>query len=276
MIRRILTVAVVTACGYAGMIAAPPAHATTRPPLIWMAKTADIARLNTWFGARTPAAPVPAFAWQLCGGPYNNPCPSPLLPGDVPVEASEGAIWAMASRGYAGKVMLDMEAGQPGHPWTPAIELANRLTWICRAARLERADPAMHVIIAPFDDAAAMRAEDVQAARCGAYAVGIQTQFASNDPRGKFQPYLTATIAAIRHVNRRILIGFGLSTNGPAGPANVWNEVRDYRYAVADGIQLIWWNIPDWQARSKCPAADRGCAAVDYRLWTDLGIGATS
>ena len=254
-------------CWFAGS-----AHATARPPLIWMAKTADIARLSAWFSAQSPPAPVPAFAWQLCGGPYNDRCPVPLLPGDVPVEASEGVIWAMAARGYAGKVMLDMERGQPGHPWTPAAELAHRLTFICRAARLQRADPAMHVIIAPFDNAAAMRREDVQAARCGAYAVGIQTQFASNDPRGKFQPYLTATMAQIRHVSKTVLIGFGLSTNGPAGPAKVWNEVRDYRYAVADGIHLIWWNIPWWQARSKCPAGDRGCAYIDYRLWTDLEV----
>ena len=52
----------------------------------------------------------------------------------------------------------------------------------------------------------------------------------------------------------------------------MWNEVRDYRYAVADGVQMAWWNIPDWAAKSKCPASDRGCAAVDYRLWTDLGL----
>ena len=253
------------------IVVAGSAHATTRPPLIWMAKTADIARLNAWFGARTPPAAVPPFAWQLCGGPYNDKCPAHLLPGDVPVKASEGAIWAMAARGYAGNVMYDQEGGQPGHPWTPATELAHRLTFICRAARLERADPAMHVIIAPFDGAMAMRREDVTAARCGAYAVGIQTQFASNDPRGKFQPYLTATMTQIRRASKTVLIGFGLSTNGPAGPAKVWNEVRDYRYAVADGVQIVWWNIPDWQARSKCPATDRGCAYIDYRLWTDLG-----
>ena len=130
----------------------------------------------------------------------------------------------------------------------------------------------MKVIIAPFDSALAMSREDIEAARCGAYAVAIQTQFASGDPHGTFQPFLMSTMAQIRQVSKAIKIGFGLSTNGPSGPAKVWNEVRDYRYAVADGVQMAWWNIPDWAAKSKCPATDRGCAYIDYRLWTDLGL----
>ena len=249
------------------------ASAAAKPaPLTWMAKTADIARVAAYFGGLSPAVPVPAFGWHLCGGPYNDKCPVPLAAGDVPVMASEAAMRAMARHGFAGLVMYDQEGGQPGHPWTPPAELADRLGYICRAARLQVTDPQMKVIIAPFDSALAMSREDIEAARCGAYAVAIQTQFASGDPSGTFQPFLMSTMAQIRQVSKAIRIGFGLSTNGPAGPAKVWNEVRDYRYAVADGVQMVWFNAPDWAAKSKCPATDRGCAYIDYRLWTDLGL----
>ena len=239
--------------------------AASRPPLIWLGKVGDIARVAAFAGNHD--ALVPPFTWRACGGPGNLSCPAPLK-GQVPVYASERALWALAGSNYSGYVVFDIEVWHA----TPGAERAHPLKYICRAARLSRQDPRMKVIITPFNPSPVMMTrEAVQAAACNAYAVDIQAQFANGHP-GKFQAFVRRTIIAVRAKNARIKILVGLSSNN-AAPQSPRHLLADYRLAVAAGAQGIWWNAPDWGRKNACKGQQggRGCPATLMSVWQHIG-----
>jgi hypothetical protein len=244
--------------------------AASRPSLIWLGKTSDIARVAAF--ARNHDANMPSFTWRACGGPGNRRCPAPLK-GQVPVYASERALSALAGSNYSGYVVLDIEVWHA----TPPAERAHPLKYICRAARLSQHDPRMKVIITPFNPSPAMMTrEAVQAAACNAYAVDIQAQFANGHP-GRFQAFVMRTIIAVRAKSARIKILVGLSSNN-AVPQSPRHLLADYRYAVADGAQGIWWNAPDWGRKNACVARQggRGCPATLIWVWRRIGLSTYS
>ena len=236
-----------------------------RSSLIWLAKSGDIARVAAF--ARNHDALIPSFTWRACGGPGNRNCPA-ALNGQVPVYASERPLLALAASNYSGYVLFDIEVWHA----TPGAERANPLKYICRAARLSRHDPRMKLIITPYNPSPAMMTrEAVQAAACNAYAVDIQAQFANGHP-GKFQAFVRRTIIAVRAKNARIKILVGLSSNN-AAPQSARHLLADYRYAVADGAQGIWWNAPDWGQKNACTSRQggRGCPATLMSVWQQIG-----
>jgi hypothetical protein len=119
----------------------------------------------------------PAFTWVGCGRPSDT---DRCQAGQEPIFTSYRKLRARAEAGFLGTAVFDIE------PWrfTPRAERRDPKKWICRAARLQQIDPYMQVIITPFARPTETRMipEDVAAARCGAYGVDVQTQFANGSP----------------------------------------------------------------------------------------------
>ena len=265
----LLTIAV------ASPAAAPAASAaaTSPPQPMWLVKSSDLVDLAQQ--AATDGVTLPAFTWIGCGGPSDvDNC----VAGQQPILTSYWQLYSLAQAGWRGTAVFDIE------PWTftPRAQRLDPDKWICRAARLHRADPYLRVIITPFarPTATLMISEDVEAAGCGAYAVDVQTQFANGSPR-LFGSFIRTAVRAIRRVNRRIVILAGLATNQPTAQTTA-DLFADYHLALAAGVQGFWLNASNWQNRNQCADAQGGvgCPEVGVRFLTEIGlatsIGATN
>lgn len=243
--------------------------ASASPLPLWMAKSNDLALLQ---GA-IPAAGItrtPIFGIDGCGGLSD---PLACVPGQQPIETSYWDLRNLAVHHYHGIAVFDIETWA----YTPASQRADPLKFICLAGSLaRRMDPGMQVLVAPFNPSPSfMTTEDATAARCGAWGVDIQAQFANDHPQSSFRPFVRTTIAAIRHASLRTTILVGLATNTPH-VTTVPDLVADYRIALSYGAQGFWLNANDWGSRSQCTAAQGGpgCPVV---AWQFLGaIGAAS
>lgn len=241
--------------------AASAAQAST--PLL-LEKSNDAALLQAQ--ALKDGVTLPAVTWTGCGGLSD---PLKCQTGQVPIQTAEGAVWAMAQRGYAGPVVFDIEIWSA----TPAVERADPLTYICRAAKLVKTDPKLQVIITPYSGTpgafpqpgvmspavalleATMIQEDAMAAQCGAYAIDIQSQFINANPPG-FAAFIRAAMKAIRQQSKTSIILAGLATNNPV-PQSVSNLVADWQAALAAGAQGFWFNAAQW-VPTRCSAAQGG------------------
>jgi hypothetical protein len=257
-----------------------PGRAATTPAPLLLVKSNDLATLNLCAQQgsticaqqATQGVTLPPFTWTGCGGLSD---PLACQPGQVPIETAEHPIWVLAQHHYAGPVIYDIEVWS----FTPAKERADPLTWICRAARLVKTDPKLQVILTPYSGSpgsfavlthaqqVTMIAEDAKAAQCGAYAVGIQSQFANGHPVTVFQPFIQADVKAIRKESRKVTILAGLSTNNPV-PQTVANLTADWVIALSAGVQGFWLNANDWLAKNRCTAAQGGpgCPETGIRL----------
>jgi hypothetical protein len=261
-------------------------HASTTPLLL--VKSNDLALLQACAAQGSTICPqqaatgvtLPSFTWTGCGGLSD---PLKCQPGQVPIQTAESAVWEMAQDGYAGPVVFDIETWS----FTPAIERANPLKYICMAAKLVKADPKLQVIITPYSgipgsymamtaaQQVSMIAEEAQAARCGAYAVDIQSQFANGHPVTQFGPFVEAAVDAMRKQSATAIILAGLATNNPV-PQTLRHLVADWKAALADGVQGFWVNAADWsdQGKNRCTAAQGGpgCPVTGVQLLEAVGL----
>jgi len=232
---------------------------------MWLVKSNDLVDLAQQ--AATDRVTLPAFTWIGCGGPSDfDSCQA----GQQPIFTDYWQLYSLAQAGWGGTAVFDIE------PWifTPREQRIDPDKWICLAAHLQQADPYLHVVITPFarPTATLMISEDVEAARCGAYAVDVQTQFANGSPR-LFGSFIRTAVRAIRRVNRKIVILAGLATNQPSVQTSA-DLVADYHQALAAGVQGFWLNASNWQNRNHCTAAQGGvgCPEVGVQFLTDIGL----
>ena len=110
------------------------------------------------------------------------------------------------------------------------------------------------------------------AAKCGAYAVDVQAQFANGSPAG-FGLFIRKAVRAVRDVNKKIIILAGLATNNPHVQV-ARNLATDYHEALTAGVQGLWLNAKNWQSRNQCAAAQGGpgCPQTGIQFLEDIGL----
>jgi hypothetical protein len=250
-------------------LALPPAAAmaAARPAaqhLRWLVKSNDLALLQRQ--ASKDGRALPLFTWVGCGGRSD---PDACRSGQDPIFTSYWPLKARAQADWTGTAIFDIEEWRK----TPAEQRLHPRAWICRAARLQHADPGLKVIITPYDKPAQlMVSEDVAAAKCGAYGVDIQSQFINGYPK-RLAKFIHAAVAAIRNANRRIIILAGLATNNPRVEA-AGLLAADYHAALANGVQGFWLNANNWQGENHCKAAQggAGCPQIGVKFLADIGM----
>jgi hypothetical protein len=247
--------------------ATPPtavAARQNRAPL-WLVKSNDLILLQ--HQAAADGTTLPAFTWVGCGGKSDR---DGCLPGQQPIFTSYRGLRSKALTGWRGTAIFDLETWSD----TPASERKDPDKWICRAARLTRVDRQLKVIITPYakPPTRLMIGEDVAAAKCGAYAVDVQTQFINGSP-AKFGRFIRKAVMAVRRVNNKIIILAGLATNNP-NVQTVAHLTTDYHEALAAGIEGFWLNARNWGRRNQCTAAQDGpgCPQTGVRFLEDIGM----
>ena len=247
-----------------------PAASAAAPPQVpgplWLVKSNDLAVLQRQ--AAADGVTLPPFAtWIGCGGLSD---PDRCRPGQQPIFTSYVQLRRKAQSGWRGVAVFDIE------PWrnTPRVERKRPEGFICRAGELQITDPHLKVIITPFGKppATKMIPEDVKAAKCGAYAVDVQTQFTNAHP-AKFDRFIRKAVEAIRSVNKKIIILAGLATNDPHVQI-ASNLLADYNDALQAGVQGFWLNAKKWGNRNRCTAAQggQGCPQVGIEFLDDIGL----
>ena len=265
-----LTIAVGVPVGSAAAAVNPsrstyPSRAINPSQLQWLVKSNDLAALDQQAG--NDGVALPAFTWVGCGGQSDVfPCQS----GQVPIFTSYVDLAARANAGWHGTAVFDIE------PWTftPLSERKDPNKWICKAAQLQQTDPQLKVIITPFrrPPNTGMISEDAEAAKCGAYAVDVQSQFANTVP-ARFRMFIRMAVRAIRAANPNTEILAGLATNNP-NLVTATDMTADYYSALAAGVQGFWLNANDWFSRNQCTAAEGGfsCPETGIQFLEAIGM----
>jgi hypothetical protein len=243
-----------------------PGSQTAPPPVpLWLVKSNDLILLQRQ--AAADGVTLPAFTWVGCGGKSDR---DRCVAGQQPIFTSYWALRAKALAGWSGTAIFDIETWHD----TPAAERADPVRWICRAARLSMTDRRLKVIITPYakPPMRVMIPEDVAAARCGSYAVDVQSQFINGEP-ARFGRFIRRAVRAIRRINDGIIILAGLATNQP-GVQKAAHLAADYRKALAAGVQGFWLNARNWGSRNACAAAQGGpgCPQVAIEFLKDIGL----
>lgn len=236
------------------------------PGPLWLVKSNDLALLQKQ--AAADGVTLPQFAtWVGCGGMSDS---DHCRPGQQPIYTSYWPLRRLAMSGRHGTAIFDIETWS----YTPRAERKDPVKWICRAARLQSADPHLKVIITPYGKPPTKEIilEDVAAAQCGAYAVDVQAQFANGSPP-QFGWFIRKAVRAIRSVNKKIIILAGLATNNP-GVQLASNLVTDYHKALRAGVQGFWLNAKNWLSRNQCTAAQGGpgCPQTGIEFLADTGL----
>jgi len=233
---------------------------------LWLMKSNDQALLQRH--AAADGVTLPNFVtWVGCGGSSDpNRCHGDQLP----IYTSYWPLRRLALSGWQGTAVFDIE------PWlyTPRAQRRDPRKFICLAAKLQNIDPSFQVIITPYvkPPTKKMIPEDVAAARCGATAVDIQSQFTNGSPR-EFGRFIRKAVAAIRRVNQDTVILAGLATNNPRVQL-ASTLATDYHEALRAGVQGFWLNAKKWGDRNKCTAAQGGpgCPQVGIKFLKDIGL----
>lgn len=261
-ILLVLLIAVALVAGTPGDRAAA---AVNPAQLLWLVKSNDLTELNQQ--AAADGVSLPAFTWVGCGGKSDA---LHCQPGQVPIFTSYWRLAARAKAGWRGTALFDIE------PWrnTPLGQRHDPDKWICLAAQLQQTDPHLNVVITPFAQPPipVMISEDVEAAKCGAYAVDVQSQFADTMPT-KFASFIRAAVRAIRSANPDTEILAGLATNNP-NVVTAADMTADYHSALAAGVQGFWLNANNWLNRNQCTATDggSGCPQTGIQFLEDIGM----
>jgi hypothetical protein len=245
--------------------AAAAASSASLPGPLWLVKSNDLALLQGQ--ATADGATLSPFAtWVGCGGLSD---PDACRSGQQPIFTSYVPLRRLALAGWHGTAVFDIEPW----PYTPRPERRNPAKYICLAAHLANIDPSLRVVITPFiKPTRKIVSEDVVAAKCGAAAVDVQSQFANGFP-AKFGRFIRKDVTAIRKVNRRIIILAGLATNNPH-VQSASDLIRDYDKALRAGVQGFWLNAKKWGSRNRCTAAEGGpgCPQVGIQFLEDIGL----
>jgi hypothetical protein len=258
----VLVIAVTLVAGAPGSRAAA---AINPAQLFWLVKSNDLAELNQQ--AAADGVSLPAFTWVGCGGKSD---PLYCQPGQVPIFTSYWRLEARAKAGWRGTALFDIE------PWrnTPPGQRHDPGKWICLAAQLQQTDPHLKVIITPFAQppVPVMIAEDAEAAKCGAYGVDVQSQFANTMPT-RFASFIRAAVRAIHSANPDTAILAGLATNNP-NVVTAADLTADYHSALSAGVQGFWLNANNWLNRNQCTATDggSGCPQAGIHFLEDIGM----
>jgi hypothetical protein len=247
-------------------MSAARAHTAAKPPpLLWLVKSNDVAGLKHQAGK--DGVKLRAFTWVGCGGKSD---PDPCKAGQQPIYTNYWDLRAKADTGWHGIAVFDIETW----PFTPAAQRADPDKWICKAAALQQKDRHLKVIITPYAQPPRkqMIPEDVAAAKCGAYAIDVQTQFANGHPR-EFSWFIRTAVKKIRQVNKTVIILAGLATNHPHVETAA-HLVADYHAALAAGVAGFWLNANDWLDRNMCTAAQGGpgCPEIGIQFLTRVGM----
>ena len=253
----------------AALVVAPQRDASVarrpRPAPLWLVKSNDLILLR--HQAATDGVTLPAFTWVGCGGQSD---PDRCLPRQQPIFTSYWALRTKALTRWHGTAVFDIETWSD----TPAVEREDPGKWICQAAHLTSIDSQLKVIITPYvkPPMRQMIPADVTAARCGAYAVDVQSQFINGFPV-RFGRFIRRAVRAVRRVNSKIIILAGLATNNPTVQSAA-HLTSDYREALAAGVQGFWLNANNWRNRSHCTAAQGGpgCAQIGVQFLDDIGL----
>jgi hypothetical protein len=239
--------------------------ARAKPAPSWLVKSNDLILLQ--HQAASDGVTLPAFTWVGCGGKSD---PDRCVAGQQPIFTSYGALRSKALTGWRGTAIFDIETW----PYTPRPQRKHPDKWICRAAHLTRVDSHLKVIITPFAKPPAKRliGEDVAAAKCGAYAVDVQSQFINGSP-AKFGRFIGKAVKAVRRVDHKIIILAGLATNNP-NVQTAAHLTADYRKALAAGVDGFWLNAANWGRRNQCTAAQGGpgCPQIGVEFLEDIGL----
>jgi len=244
--------------------AAVAAARPTTQHLRWLVKSNDLVLLQKQ--AAKDGRALPLFTWVGCGGRSD---PDACMSGQDPIFTNYWPLKARAQAKWTGTAIFDIEEWRK----TPTEQRLHPRAWICRAARLQRADRGLKVIITPYDKPAQlMVSEDVAAAKCGAYGVDIQSQFINGYPK-RLAKFIHSAVAAIRKANKRIIILAGLATNNPH-VETAGLLAADYHAALANGVQGFWLNANDWQGENHCKAAQggAGCPQIGVKFLADIGM----
>ena len=244
--------------------AAAVAGSPKQAPL-WLVKSNDLNLLRQQ-GAGDGVT-LPAFTWVGCGGKSDR---DGCVAGQQPIFTSYSALRSKALTGWRGTAIFDIETWSD----TPAAQRKNPDKWICRAAHLTRVDPHLKVVITPYakPPTRLMIGEDVAAAKCGGYAVDVQTQFINGSPV-KFGRFIRKAVRAVRRVNSTIIVLAGLATNNPSVQTAA-HLTADYRKALAAGVAGFWLNARNWGRRNNCQAAQGGpgCPQIGVRFLENIGL----
>lgn len=243
-----------------------PSQAPAPGPPLWLVKSNDLALFQQQ--AATDGVRLPRLTtWVGCGGRSD---PGRCHHGQQPIYTGYWGLRSKALAGWHGIAVFDIETWRD----TPAVQRQDPAKWICRAARLQRLDRHLKVIVTPYakPPTKLMIPEDVAAAKCGAYAVGVQTQFANGSP-ARFSRFIRQAVRSVRNVNRKIIILAGLATNNPHGQI-ASNLASDYRKALRAGVQGFWLNANNWLSRNRCTAAQGGpgCPQTGIQFLEDIGL----
>jgi len=261
----LLLVLIIAVTLLAGAPGSKAAAAVNPAQLLWLVKSNDLAELS--HQAAADGVSLPAFTWVGCGGKSDA---LHCQPSQVPIFTSYWRLEARAKAGWRGTALFDIE------PWrnTPPGQRHDPDKWICLAAQLQRTDPHLDVIIAPFAQppAPVMISEDAQAAQCGAYGVDVQSQFANTMP-ARFASFIRTAVRAIRSANPHTEILAGLATNNP-NVVTAADLTTDYHSALAAGVQGFWLNANNWLNRNQCTAKEggSGCPQTGIQFLEDIGM----
>jgi hypothetical protein len=240
-------------------------RASTKPAPSWLVKSNDLILLR--HRAKKDGVKLPAFTWVGCGGKSD---PDSCVTGQQPIFTSFLALQSEAQTGWQGTAIFDIETWK----YTPRPERKHPDRFICRAAHLMQVDSHLKVIITPYAKPPAKRliGEDVAAAKCGAYAVDVQTQFINGSP-ARFGRFISKAVRAIRRVSSKIIVLAGLATNNPSVQTAA-HLAADYRRALAAGVNGFWLNAAKWGPRNQCKAAQGGpgCPQVGVKFLEDIGL----
>jgi hypothetical protein len=253
-----LATAALQATVTAGCAAAAVSASAVPPAVHWIMKQDDLTRLRSAGLSRAVT-----FQWTTCGYTTEDfdygtdkgidrwgSCHA----GQVPTYTSEAQLVVAIRRGTLKRgstALLDIEVWRG----TPPVEQANPEKYIRLASELA-VRKGIRLIQSPYArKPSVMAAEDVTAAKHGAFAVDIQAQFTNGRPSA-FRTFVRSTARAIRKASKHVLIIVGLATNQPM-PQTVANLVSDYKIAKAAGAQGFWLNAAKWQP-NHCSAAQGG------------------
>lgn len=204
---------------------------------------------------------LPSF---LTGCGYGSD-PLPCTAGQVPLATTFYEVKALAARHFQGPVVFDIEPWKYSHG-----EISHALYFIRKAVQLQKTDPGLKVMPTPVSGyrlgVRFLLAEVTQAARYGAWGVGLQSQAMDLYPHTRFRAFIAAAVKDIRRYDPRAVILAGLAiAEGPT--ITVHALIQDYDVAMDYHVSGFWLNVDVYD----CPFATPDCAAAECGGDTAMG-----